>query len=93
MPYQVRDIRSLLLQLWPPGRLYDWSTPTSNVSRFLDALAESIKKFGYDVVDRLRRELNPATAVDKLPDWENALAVASSYTARNGTVAQPYPPG
>lgn len=82
------SVRSILLQLWPPGRLYDWSTPTSNVSRFLDALAEAVKVSGFDVVDRLRRELNPATAVEKLPDWEDALGIAGSYTARNGTIAQ-----
>lgn len=84
----IKQVRALLLQLWPPGQLYDWYTPTSKVSRFLDGLAEAVKTFGYDIVDRLRREMNPATAVDKLADWENALAIASSYTARFGTVAQ-----
>lgn len=87
MPLSLREVRQILLQLWPPGRLYDWSTPTSHVSRYLDALAEAVRTFGYDVVDRLRRELNPATAVEKLPDWEDALGLAGSYTARNGTVA------
>jgi hypothetical protein len=57
---------------------------TSKVSRFVDALAESLTTFGNDVVDRLRRELNPATAVEKLPDWEEGLGLAASYTARNG---------
>lgn len=45
--------RALLLQLWPPGRLYDWGNPTSYVSRFVDALAESVRVFGFDVVERL----------------------------------------
>src|SRR5512146_2647759 len=88
MPVSLTEVRSLLLQLWPPGRLYDWSTRTSNVSRFLDALAEAIKTFGYDLVDRLRRELNPATTVEKLVDWEEALGLLGSYTARNGSIAQ-----
>ena len=84
----ISDVRNLLLQLWPPGRLYDWSAPTSNVSRFLDGLAEAFKRFGYDLVDHLRRELNPATAVEKLPDWEHALGLEASYTARHGTIEQ-----
>lgn len=88
MALSQTQVRRLLLQLWPPGRLYDWSTPTSHVSRYLDALADSVKTFGYDVVDRLRRELNPRTAVEKLPDWEDALGLGGSYTARNGTIPQ-----
>jgi hypothetical protein len=88
MALSIKEVRSVLLQLWPPGRLYDWSTPTSNVSRFLDALAETIKTFGFDVIDRLRREINPATAVEKLLDWEEALKLDASYTARNGTIVQ-----
>jgi len=88
MALSIKDVRGILLQLFPPGHLYDWYTPRSKVSRFLDGLAEAVKTFGYDIVDRLRHEMNPATAVDKLSDWENALAIASSYTARYGTVAQ-----
>ena len=88
MAQSLQEVRGILLSLWPPGRLYDWATRTSAVSRILDALAESIKTFGYDVLDLLRREMNPATAVQKLPDWEEALGLSSTYTARNGTVAQ-----
>lgn len=88
MALSLKEVRELLLSLWPPGRLYDWYTPTSNVSRYLDALAQAMKTFAYDVVDRLRREVNPAAAVEKLPDWEQALAIDDSYTARNGTVSQ-----
>jgi len=88
MPLSIKDVRGILLQLFPPGQLYDWYTPASKVSRFLDGLAEALKTLGYDLVDRLRRELNPATAIDKLADWETALGIAWSYTARNGTVVQ-----
>jgi len=42
MAYSTAEVRSLLLQLWPPGRLYDFATRTSKVSRFVDALAESL---------------------------------------------------
>jgi len=83
-----QEVRELPLSLWPPGRLYDWYTPTSKVSRYLDALAETLKTFAYDVVDRLRREVYPAAAVEKLPDWEESLGLADSYTSRYGTVAQ-----
>jgi len=88
MPLSLKDVRGLLLGLFPPGQLYDWYTPASKVSRFLDGLAEAVKTFGYDVVDRLRREINPATAIEKLADWEEALGISASFTARNGTVAQ-----
>jgi hypothetical protein len=88
MPLSLKEVRELLLSLWPPGQLYDWYTPTSNVSRYLDTLAETLKTFAFDIVDRLRREINPASAVEKLPDWEDALGIADSHTARDGTVAQ-----
>jgi uncharacterized protein YmfQ (DUF2313 family) len=88
MALTQNEVRELLLQLFPPGRLYDWRTRLSNVSRFLDALADTFLPFGYGLVDRLRREISPATAVEKLPDWEQALGIDGSYTARNGTIAQ-----
>src|SRR5262249_28516552 len=54
----------------------------------IDGLAEALKTFGYGLVDRLRREINPASGIEKLPDWETALGIAGSYTSRFGCVTQ-----
>ncbi len=88
MPITRQEVLSLFIQLWPPGRLYDWYNPASYISRFFDGVAEALKTFGYDFLDRLRREINPATWVEKLPDWEHALDLADEATALEGTIAQ-----
>lgn len=88
MALSIADVRGLFLQLWPPGRLYDWHNPESRISRFIDGCAEALKTFGYDVLDRLHREISPSRCIDDIPDWEKALGLTSSYTALNGTIDQ-----
>lgn len=88
MALSIADVRELFLQLWPPGRLYDWRNPVSKIARFVDGCAEALKTFGYDVIDRLHREISPSRCLDNIPDWEKALALSSSYTALNGTIEQ-----
>jgi hypothetical protein len=88
MALSIADVRELFLQLWPPGRLYDWRNPASRISRFIDGCAEALKTFGYDLLDRLHREINPSRCVDNIPDWEKALGLMSSYAALNGPVDQ-----
>jgi hypothetical protein len=86
--WSFAEIRQLLISLWPDGQLYDWYTPTSFIYRFLDSIAEVLRAYGYDLLDQLRGELNPATCVQKLSDWERALGLTTSYAATAGTTAQ-----
>jgi hypothetical protein len=65
--------RGLLIGLMPPGQLYDFDNPDSDMYAFFYALGQCAKYFGYDVSDRLHVEFNPATCVEKIPDWEAAL--------------------
>jgi len=88
MSISLLEVKELFIQLWPPGRLYDWYTADSYVSRFFDGVAEALLRFGHDLLARLRREINPATAEEKLPDWEEALDLADGTTAQKGSVAQ-----
>ena len=83
---------SFWLQLWPPGvmDLYDFVADDSGVANHFVAMTKSIKQFEIDPVDNLRVELNPATCVDKLPDWETALGLlplaSDSVVKRQGEV-------
>ena len=67
------DARGFLVSLMPPGKFYDFENPNSDIYGLFYAFGQSIKLFGYDVADRLHVEFNPANALEKLPDWENAL--------------------
>lgn len=72
-----RSVRFWLISLWPPGvnDLYDLDSPDSDVANYFSALAQVFCQFGTSFVDTLRSELNPATAVEKLPDWETAVGI------------------
>ncbi|MGH6995607.1 MAG: hypothetical protein ACREES_07905, partial [Stellaceae bacterium] len=67
------------MNLLPPGaeKLYDL-TPTGDVFRLFDGVAATVKRFGFDLLDTLRDEIFPSAAVEKLPDWETALALTGA---------------
>lgn len=65
----------LILSLMPPGQLYDFENPESDVYKMFYAFAQAAKMFGYDVADRLVVEFNPATCLEKLSDWEGCLDI------------------
>lgn len=83
------DARKYLIGLLPPGadRLYDLQ-PGGDVFKLFDAIAAVFKQYGFDLLDRLRQELFPSKASDKLPDWEGFLGVARFFVARFGTLMQ-----
>src|SRR5688572_27122784 len=83
MTMQPEEVRSWLVSLLPPGVRdhYDLDHRASDVSRFFDALADAAKLFGPDVVDRLRDEVVPHRATEKLVDWEEALALTSTLAS------------
>src|SRR5687767_8168452 len=82
--WTTADVRQLLVSLWPDGQLYDWFNPSASIYQFLDAVAEVTKSFGYELLERLRRELDLAGCTDKLPDWEAALGLAATPVALSG---------
>jgi hypothetical protein len=79
--WTLSEVRELLIQLWPEGQLYDWHNPASSIFKFLDASAEVLRAFGYEIIDRLRDELSPLTCIDKLADWESALGLETPSDA------------
>jgi len=88
MDLSLAEVKELFIQLWPPGRLYDWWSPSSFVSRFFDGIAEALKTFGFDLVKRLRREVIPSSAMELIPEWESALELAETETAQRGSLEQ-----
>lgn len=84
---EERSVEAWLVALWPPGvrDLYDLDNPSSDVCNFFAALAQAFRAFGTSLVDELRLELNPGTAVEKLPDWEAALGIAATRRPTTST--------
>lgn len=71
----------LLLSLWPPGawhELYDVDNPRSDVRRFFGASGQALAKYGTGQAAKIKSELMPTTAVDKLPDWEETLGLPAT---------------
>lgn len=88
MSLSLDEVRSYLISLLPPGadKLYDLE-PGGDFYKLFDAVAELFKNRGFDLLDILRREIIPGTAVEKLPDWENFLGIANSAAAISGNTA------
>jgi hypothetical protein len=87
MTVTAQEAKQLLINAFGPGleNLYDFD---GDPGRFLFALGAGIKRFGFDFVDLVEQELNPATINQKIPDWEQACGLASSQLALFGTTAQ-----
>jgi len=83
------EARRFLLNLLPPGaeRLYSL-VPGGDVYQLFDAFAATVKQFGFDLLDVLRLEITPAECIEKLGDWESALALVSTWAALHGTAEQ-----
>lgn len=83
------DIKALLISLLPAGseQLYALEN-TDNIGGTLYALAGALKDTATDRVEALRREVNPATIVEKIPDWEQACGLSNTALAKFGTPLQ-----
>lgn len=83
------EARKYLLGLLPPGieKLYDLE-PGGDPYNLLDAGATLLRRFGFDLLDKLRREQFPLFVVDKLPDWERFLGLARFLLAQLGSTTQ-----
>lgn len=86
---EQHTVRTTLRSLFPPGDedLYAFENPTSWVARELEAVATAVRLHGTDAVDRLRQEVRPHTATEKLADWERIFGTTETSTARYGAVA------
>jgi hypothetical protein len=89
MSFTIDDARRYLLALLPPGHdeFYDES-PTGDVFLIFDAAGQLFKQNAFDLLDTLRTEIFPPSAVQKTPDWEAALGIANQAPALLGTMAQ-----
>lgn len=85
----IDEAQRFLFNLFPPGHdeLYD-ETPGSDPWLFFEALGESFKTLGFDVLATLQREIVVPSMVAKLPDWEAATGIANYLVALFGTTQQ-----
>lgn len=81
-----------MLQGIAPGIADSWDLqPNPSDPDFYEewyAVAQALKWSVKDRIDQLRTERNPATAVEKLQDYELALGLLQTSAAQFGTVAQ-----
>lgn len=84
------DAKRFLVGLLPKGTT-DWldvESAVSNLGQLFYAHGGGWKTYGLDLIDTLRRELNPAAMEQKIPDWEAALGLSETPIAKYGTTAQ-----
>ncbi|MBP2840430.1 putative phage tail protein [Pseudomonas sp. PNP] len=73
MAMTVDDYREQLRQLLPPGPAFDPELQP-DWAQMLASLAPELARVD-EALDGLQREMNPATVVALLPDWENYLGL------------------
>lgn len=90
MSISLAEVRDLLIQALPPGSadFYDLETPEAKISRLFTALSQMVKRYGFDALDQLFLEVNPATIVQDIPDWEIAAGLIGTRTALLGSTEQ-----
>lgn len=80
----------LLVQLFPLGfsKLFGVINRVGDVYNLLAGISDATKQYVYDNIAQIRLEINPATALYKVPDYENALGLSQTSVALSGTTAQ-----
>lgn len=81
------EAKQIVVSSLPPG-VGDYYDLNGDIGRLLYALGGSFKQYGFDPVEALRLELNPATATVKVADWEALFRISYSKTAIYGTATQ-----
>ena len=84
----AQELKDELIGAFPPGveEFIDWNDAPGDL---LQASGETIAGTAIDASERLRQDTNPLTCGStKLADWENTLKLATTKTARTGTVTQ-----
>ena len=84
-----QDVKDLLVSLLPQGsaELYELDE-SAYIGGTLSALAGALKDTTTDRLAQLRKEVNPATIAELIPDWEQATGIGYAPIARFGTPAQ-----
>ena len=82
-------LKAELIAAFPGGteRMWDWNHP-DGPGPFNEAAAQVLDVAGVQMIDQLRAELQPNTAVAKLPEWESALGLRGSKLALIGRTRQ-----
>ncbi len=85
----ARHIRDELIAAQPDGGevLLDWDDP-DGPGGIVEAAARVLDAAGVQVVQQLRREVSPRSAVDGLPIWERSLGLLNTKIAQSGSVLQ-----
>lgn len=82
------EIKEALIACFPPGveEVVDWNDAPG---LHIEAIAQTVKVHAVDVIDGLAVDVTPLTCrAERLRDWERALGLAATRTARFGTLAQ-----
>lgn len=79
------ELKEELIGGIPSDNPLDWN---DDPGKLMDALAGVLYDRGVAQVEALRHELCPATATETLPDWEDAIGVRETWTAREGSIAE-----
>lgn len=86
------EMLDFMLQGLAPGVTDCWDLEPNaadpDIYEELYAIAQAATWAVKDRVDALRRERNPSTSVEKLPDFELALGLQYSNTSQNGSIKQ-----
>jgi len=80
------EARTHFLAHMPPGATQWMNRDLGTVANVWTAIAQSLKAYGFDVLDQLRRELKARQMVDRIPDWERILHVSDGLIARTGSL-------
>ena len=84
----VAEVKEALIAGFPPGveEVLDWS---DSPGAHIEAIAATVAQHGINVVERLAADVTPlACSAARLRDWERALGLAATRTARFGTLTQ-----
>lgn len=81
------DIKNELIDSFPPGSrdFLDWQD-ADGPGPLADAIAGLLKDRGFDQVEQLRAEVNPATFVVLAGEWERSLKLIDTDAARTGDI-------
>ncbi|MEG3640433.1 YmfQ family protein [Magnetococcus sp. PR-3] len=78
--HALNAYQQLLVALLPQGQAWATDDPNSNLNQLLSALAPELTRIGARVED-LKREMDPRTTIEMLPDWEQAYGLPDCVVA------------
>lgn len=78
----LKEVRQMLLGALPPG-LSKALGP--DLQLILEGIAAALKQECADLLDKLRKEINPATCTELLPEWEVAFSLTETAAAKYGS--------